>query len=97
MGNNKVICRTFVGQTVKLGDEVVYLATVHKEGGGLEKCKCIGLIESAVSQWNIDILCTYSKKKGEAGNLHTLNNPEDIICRTGDGMTFWWREDGRES
>lgn len=96
MENNDIVCRTFVGQTVKVGDEVVYLAKVRR-GNTFEKYRCIGRIGGALSEWNIDIFCTYSDAEGERENLHKIHNPADIICKTGDGMTFWWREDGRES
>lgn len=87
------MAETYLGQTVTVGDEVVYLKNLRTGSSTIRKCKCIGEILE-IKKDMVTIQCM----KHEGCRFHEEEHKvdsSDIICILGE-TPYWKRgaEDG---
>ena len=87
------MAETFLGQTVIVGDEVVYLKNLRTGSSTIRKCKCIGEI-LGIKKNMVTILCMKQEYCIYPENEHKVDS-SDIICILGE-TPYWNRrtEDG---
>jgi hypothetical protein len=90
------IAQTYIGQTVELGDEVVYLKNLRTGSSTIRKCKCVGVVRKIKGQ-NVDIECTKTEATyyNEVSEIHRVVDTE-VICVIGKtAMKNRRAEDGK--
>lgn len=89
------MAETFLGQTVSVGDEVVYLKNLRTGSSTIRKCKCIGEI-LGIKKDMVTIRCMEQEYCRHPESEHKVNS-NDIICILGE--TPFWKgvaEDGKD-
>lgn len=90
------MAETYLGQTVIVGDEVVYLKNLRTGSSTIRKCKCIGEI-LAIKKNMVTIRCMRQEYSRYPEDEHKVDS-SDIICILGE-TPYWNRraEDGNET
>lgn len=85
------IAKTFLGQPVEIGDEVVYLKNFRTGSSTIRKCKCIGVVRKIKNQ-NVDIECLDAEASyfNEVTEVHRVVDNE-VICVLGKTAMWNWR------
>ena len=85
------IAQTFLGQSLEIGDEVVYLKNLRTGSSTIRKCKCIGVVQK-IKRQNIDIECLNAEASyfKEVSEVHRVIDNE-VICIFGKTAMWNWR------
>lgn len=73
---------TFLGQTVSVGDEIVYLKNLRTGSSTIRKCKCIGEVLE-IKKDMVTIQCLEQEYCRHPESEHKVNS-NDIICILGE-------------
>lgn len=85
--------QTFTGQSINVGDEVVYLKNLRTGSSTIRKCKCTGVVRKIKGQ-NIDVECLSAEASyfKEVAEVHRVCDNE-VICilgKTVEGVHAEW-------
>ncbi len=72
------MAETYLGQTVNVGDEVVYLKNLRTGSSTIRKCKCIGEILE-IKKNTVTIRCIRQEYSRYPEDEHKVDSG-DIIC-----------------
>lgn len=90
--------RNFCNQLILPMDRVVYLKKLRTGSSTTRKLKCQGIVrEIKKSQFIIECIYCEDGCAAETGDIHKLNNPNDIICNIGQTVYGIKRNDVNES
>lgn len=84
------MAETFLGQTLNVSDEVVYLKNLRTGSSTIRKCKCIGIVRNIKGR-NVDIECISTEAStyfNEVSEEHRVVSNE-IICILGTVTPHW--------
>ena len=82
------MAKTFLGQPVIVGDEVVYLKNLRTGSSTIRKCKCIGEV-LGIKRDVVTIHCMEQERCPYPENEHKVDS-SDIICILGE-TPYWNR------
>lgn len=82
------MAETYLGQTLIVGDEVVYLKNLRTGSSTIRKCKCIGEILE-IKKNTVTIQCMRQEYSRYPENEHKVES-SDIICIFGE-TPYWNR------
>lgn len=83
------MAKTFLGQTLNVSDEVVYLKNIRTGSSTIRKCKCVGIVRKIKGR-NVDIKCVSAERSyyNEVSEEHRVIDNE-IICILGTETPHW--------